>query len=68
MLAEGVRQIAGVADADAEVNIGQLENDITRKLKRLPDVRVCDQAFAVQLKVQAFFHDRTLSAMFLPNG
>ena len=29
---------------------------------------MCGQAFAVQLKVQEFLHDRKLSAMFVPNG
>ena len=28
---------------------------------------MCDQAFAVQLKVQEFLHDRKLSAVFVPN-
>ena len=67
MLAEGVRKIAGVADSDAELDLGQLERDIIRKLKLSPDVRVCDQAFAVQLKVQEFLHDSKLSAVFVPN-
>ena len=68
MLAEGVRKIAGVADSDAELDLGQLVCDTTRKLKLSPDVQVCDQAFAVQLKVQEFLHDRKLSVVFVPNG
>ena len=68
ILAEGVRKISGVADLNADLDFGQLERDITRKLKLSPDVRVCDQAFAVQPKVQEFFHDRKLSAVFVPNG
>ena len=43
MLAEGVRKIAGVADPDFELDFGQLEHDITRKLIFSPDVNVCDQ-------------------------
>ena len=68
MLAEGVRKNAGVADSDAELDLERLEHDITRKLKLSSDVRVCDQAFAVQLKVQEFLHDRKLSAVFVPSG
>ena len=68
MLAEGVRKIAGVADSDAELDLGQLEHEITRKFKLSPDSRVCEQAFGVQLKVQKFFHDRKLSAVFVLNG
>ena len=68
MLAEGVRIIAGVADSDAELDLGQLEYEITRKCKRSLDLRVCEQAFAVQLKVQEFLHNRKLSAVFVPNG
>ena len=56
MLAEGERKIAGVVDADAELDLGQLGRDITRKLKLSPHVRMSDQVFAVQLKVQEFFH------------
>ena len=29
---------------------------------------MCEQAFAVQLKVQEFLHDLKLSAVFVPNG
>ena len=29
---------------------------------------MCEQAVAVQLKVQEFLHDRKLSAVFVPNG
>ena len=68
MLAEVGRKIAGVTDAGVEVDLGQPERDITRKLKLSPDARVCDQAFAVQLKVQEFLHDRKLSAVFVSNG
>ena len=68
MLAERVRKIAGVADSDAGLDLGQLERDITRKLKISPDVGVCKQAFAVQLKVQEFLQDRKLSVVFVPNG
>ena len=68
MLAEGVRKIAGVADSDADLDLEQLERDITRKLKLLPDLRVCDQVFAVQLKIQEFLHDCKLSAVYVPNG
>ena len=63
-----MRKIAGVADLDAELDLGQLERDITRKLKLSPDVRVCDQAFAVQLKVQEFLHDRKISAVLCRTG
>ena len=45
MLAERVRKIAVLDDSDAELDLGQLERDITRKLKLSPGVRVCDQAF-----------------------
>ena len=65
MFAEGVRKIAGVA---GRLDLGQLERDITRKLKLSPDVRVCEQAFAVQLKVQNYFQNRKLSVVFVPNG
>ena len=51
MLAEGVRKVTGVADSDAELDLGQLERDIIRKLNLSPDARVCNQAFTVQLKV-----------------
>ena len=33
MLADGARKIAGVADVDVELDLGQLECDITPKLK-----------------------------------
>ena len=65
---EGATKIAEVADSDAKLDLGQLEHDITRKLKLLPDVRVSDQAFAVQLKVQEFLYDRKLSTVFVPKG
>ena len=68
MLAERVRKIVGVADSDAELDLGQLKRDITRKLKVSPDLRVCEQAFAVQLKVQEFLHYRKSSAVFVLNG
>ena len=68
MLAEGVRKVVGVADSDAELYLGHLERDITRKLTLSPHVRMCDQAFAVQLKVQELLHDRNLSTVFVPNG
>ena len=68
MLAEGVRKIAGVADSDAELDLGQLKRDITRKLKLSPDVRVCEEASAVQLIVQEFLKDCNLFAVFVPNG
>ena len=68
MLAEGVRKIAGVADPDAEHDLGQLEHETTRKFKLSPDLRVCEQAFVVQLKLQEFLHDCKLSAVFVPNG
>ena len=60
MLAECVREIAGVAESNAEVDLGQLEHEITRKFKLSLDLRVCKQAFAVQLKVQEFLHDRKI--------
>ena len=63
-----MRKIAGVADSDAELDLEQLEHEITRKNKLSPDLRVCGQAFEVQLKVQEFFHDRKLSTVFVPNG
>ena len=68
MLAEGVRKIAGVADLDAALDLEQLERDITRKLRLSPHLRVCEQAFAVQLKVQEIPRDRKMSAVFVPNG
>ena len=68
MLAEGVRKIAGVADSDDDLDLKQLERDINRKLKLSPDLRECEQAVAVQLKVQEFLHDRKLPAVFVPNG
>ena len=36
MLTEGLRKIAEVADLDDELHLGQLEHDITRKLKLSP--------------------------------
>ena len=68
MFVEGVRQFAGVADSDAELDLGQLKRDIIRMLNVLPYARVCDQAFTVQVKVQTFLHDWKLSAVFTPNG
>ena len=68
MLAKGVRKIAEVADSDAELDLEKLERDITRKLKLSPDLRLCEQAFVVQLQVQEFLHDSKFSAMFVPNG
>ena len=59
MLAEGVRKIAGAADSDADLDLEQLERDIACKRKL---------SFAVKLKVQAFLHDRNLSAVFVSNG
>ena len=47
MFVEGVRQFAGVADSDAELDLGQLKRDIIRMLNVLPYARVCDQAFTV---------------------
>ena len=54
-LAEGEIKIAGLAEADAELDLRQLECVITQTLKLLPDVGLCDQAFGVQLNVQEFF-------------
>ena len=68
MLAGGVRKIAGVADSDAELGLGQLEHGTTRQFKLSPDFRVCEQAFAVQLNFQEFLYDRELSAVIVPNG
>ena len=68
MLAEGVRKIAGVADSDAALDLEQLERYITRKLRLSPHLRVCEQAFAVQLKVQEILRDRKMSAVFVLNG
>ena len=68
MLAEGMRKVPGVADSDAKLDLGQLEHKITRKFKLSPDFRLRKQAFAVQLKVQEFLHDRKLSAVLVPNG
>ena len=68
MLAEGVRKTAGVADSDAALDLEQLERDITRKLRLSPHLRVCEQAVAVQLKVQEILRDRKMSAVFVPNG
>ena len=68
MLTEGVRKIAGVADLDADLDLEQPERDTTRKLKLSPDLRVCEQAFVVELKVQEFLHDKKMSAVFVPNG
>ena len=68
MLAGGVRKIAGVADSDAELGLGQLEHETTRQFKLSPDLRVCEQAFAVQLNIQEFLSDRKLSVVVVPNG
>ena len=68
MLAEGVRKIDGVADSDAALDLEQLERDITRKLRLSPHLRVCEQPFAVQQKLQEILRDRKMSAVFVPNG
>ena len=68
MLTEGVTKIAGVADWDADLDLEQPERDITRKLKLLPDLRVCEQVFAVERKVQELLQDQKLSAVFVPNA
>ena len=68
MLAEGVRKIDGVADSDAALDLEQLERDITRKLRLSPHLRVYEQPFAVQQKIQEILRDRKMSAVFVPNG
>ena len=68
MLAECVRKIAGVAESNAELDLGQLEHEITQTFKLSPDLRVGEQAFAVQLKVQEFLYDCKLSVVFVRNG
>ena len=40
-MAEGVRKIARVADSDAELDLGQLEHEITRKFKLSPEILGC---------------------------
>ena len=42
MLTEGERKTAEVADLDPDLDLEQLERDITRKLKLSPNLRVCD--------------------------
>ena len=68
MLAEGVRNIAGVAGSDADLDLEQLERDITRRLELSSDLRVCEQAFAVQLNAKEILHDCKMFAVFVPSG
>ena len=68
MLVEGVRNIARVADSDADLELKQLERDITHRYKLSSNLRVCEQAFAVPLNVQEILRDCQTFAVFVPNG
>ena len=52
MLAKGVRKIAEVTDTNAELDLEQVECNITRKRNVSSDLRVCEQAFAMQFEIQ----------------
>ena len=68
MLVEGVRNIARVADSDADLELKQLERDLTHRYKLSSNLRVCEQVFAVPLNVQEILCDCQTFAVFVPNG
>ena len=55
MLDEDLRNIAGVADAGAKLDLEHSERGITRKLKLSTDMKAYDKACAMQLKVHNRF-------------